>query len=75
MKTISCIDWLINAHFGGITNCTPDFRNKIEKAKYLHQIEIISACNQKEFSDDDGLGIYETITKGEQYFIETYKKK
>lgn len=75
MKKISCIDWLINAHFGDISNCTLDFRNKIEKAKYLHQIEIITACNQIEFSDDNGLGIYELITKGEQYYKETYKNK
>ena len=30
MKT--AVEWLIDIHFGGIENCTPDFRKHIEEA-------------------------------------------
>ncbi|MEY3501836.1 MAG: hypothetical protein RL308_3509 [Bacteroidota bacterium] len=30
MKT--ALEWLIDKHFGGIENCTPDFKNHIEQA-------------------------------------------
>jgi len=30
MKT--AVEWLIDEHFGGIENCTPDFRNTIQQA-------------------------------------------
>ena len=36
------VEWLINKHFGGIENCTPDFRNKIDQAKQIEQENIIS---------------------------------
>ena len=39
----SSIDWLINEHFGGIENCTPDFKHKIEQAKAMHKEEIMQA--------------------------------
>jgi hypothetical protein len=35
MKT--AIEWLVDEHFGGIENCTPDFRNKIEHAKEMEE--------------------------------------
>ena len=44
----------------------------IEQAKAMHEKEIIDACNQKEFEDIDGYGIHETISKGEEYYNETY---
>jgi hypothetical protein len=31
MKEQTAVEWLINEHFGGIENCTPDFKNKINK--------------------------------------------
>jgi hypothetical protein len=37
--------------------------------------QIIDAVNQKQFDDIDGLGISDTITKGEQYYNETYGSK
>jgi len=39
----------------------------------MEKEQIEDACNQNEFEDIDGLGIHETITKGEQYYNETYK--
>jgi hypothetical protein len=44
----------------------------IKEAKQMEKEEIEDACNQKEFEDIDGLGIHETISKGEQYYNETY---
>lgn len=44
----------------------------LEQAYYIHKEEIERACNQQEFEDIDGFGIHETITKGEQYYNETY---
>ena len=38
----SSVDWLINEHFGGIENCTPDFRHKIKQAKAMHKEEVTS---------------------------------
>jgi hypothetical protein len=38
----------------------------------MEKQQIIDACNQKEFGDIDGMGIHETITKGEQYYEQTY---
>lgn len=43
-----------------------------EVAKQMEKEQIISACNQQEFEDFDGLGICETISKGQQYYNETY---
>ena len=45
----------------------------IEQAKEMEKQQIEDACNQTEFEDIDGMGIHETITKGEQYYNETFK--
>ena len=45
-----------------------------EQAKQMEKGQIEMACNQQEFEDIDGLGICETISKGEQYYNETYGK-
>lgn len=50
-------------------------KKDIEQAKEMEKQHIIDACNQTEFEDIDGMGIHETITKGEQYYNETFKKK
>jgi hypothetical protein len=33
----SAVEWLVDEHFGGIDNCTPDFKNKIEYAKEIEK--------------------------------------
>jgi hypothetical protein len=43
-----------------------------KEAKQMEQEQIEMACDQQEFEDIDGLGICETISKGEQYYNETY---
>jgi hypothetical protein len=49
-------------------------KDLFEQAKAMEKEQIVDACNQNEFEDIDGLGIHETITKGEQYYNETYGK-
>jgi hypothetical protein len=46
-----------------------------EKAKVEERENIINAANQDEFVDESGFGIHEDITKGEQYYNETFNKK
>jgi hypothetical protein len=31
-KELTAVEWLIDEHFGGIENCTPDFRFHIQQA-------------------------------------------
>lgn len=47
---------------------------EFERYKEVYKREIIDAVNQTEFEDTDGYGITETITKGEQYYQEKYKR-
>ena len=35
MKT--AVEWLVDEHFGGIDNCTPDFKNKIFQAMDMEE--------------------------------------
>jgi hypothetical protein len=44
----------------------------IQQAAQMEREQIEMACNQQEFEDIDGLGICETISKGQQYYNETY---
>jgi hypothetical protein len=43
-----------------------------KQALQMEKEQIEMACNQQEFEDIDGLGICETISKGQQYYNETY---
>jgi len=43
-----------------------------KRFKQMEKEQIEMACNQQEFEDIDGLGICETISKGQQYYNETY---
>jgi hypothetical protein len=47
----------------------------IEQAKEMEKKQIINACNQTDFEDINGMGIHETITKGKQYYNETFKSE
>lgn len=46
-----------------------------ELAKEMEKEQIIDACNQTEFENIDGMGIHETITKGEEYYNQTFKSE
>jgi hypothetical protein len=39
----TALDWLIDEHFGGMENCTPDFKNKINQAKEMEKDQICIA--------------------------------
>ena len=39
----------------------------------MEKEQIIDACNQTEFEEEDNFGIAENLTKGEQYYKETYR--
>jgi len=65
----TAVDWLINEHFGGIENCTPDFKNKIKQAKEMEKEQIIKTWY------DCKLSIIErNPTTAEQYYNETFNK-
>ncbi len=49
------------------------YEDLIEQAKAMEKEQIIDACNQNEFEEEDNLGIAENLTKGEQYYKETYE--
>ena len=34
---MTAVEWLIQEHFGGIENCTPDFKHHIEQAKEMEK--------------------------------------
>jgi hypothetical protein len=42
----TAVDWLIDEYFGGIENCTPDFRFHIQQAKEVEK-------EQKVYSKED----------------------
>jgi hypothetical protein len=67
MKT--AVEWLIDKHFGGIENCTPDFRKHIEEALEMEKQQIIEAHAVGRIKECSGIN-----TDGEQYYNETYKK-
>ncbi|MFN5251337.1 MAG: hypothetical protein ACK5DE_09825 [Bacteroidota bacterium] len=67
-KQQTAVEWLIKIYLQ--TNKIDNF--DIEQAKAMEKQHIVDACNQTEFEDIDGMGIHETITKGEQYYKETY---
>jgi len=46
-KQQTAVEWLIDKHFGGIENVTPDFKKHIKQAK---EMEVAG----KEMSYDDG---------------------
>ena len=77
---MNSIEWLIEqmfkqGYFDGNKPLTfTNLDHLQQQAKEMHKQEIIDAANQNKFNDIDGLGICETITKGEQYYNETFKK-
>jgi len=74
----TAVEWLIYEHFGGIENCTPDFRFHIEKAKEMEKNNI----------DNKVIHFAEWLTKKhtstlitlyehfeEEYYNETFKSE
>lgn len=44
MKT--AVEWLVDEYFGGIDNCTPDFRFHIQQAKEMEKQRMIDLVQQ-----------------------------
>jgi hypothetical protein len=64
----TAVEWLVEKHFGGIDNCTPDFRYHIKQAKEMEKQQIIEAFN---------LGQQEEAkqpfwTKGNEYYEKNF---
>jgi hypothetical protein len=72
-KELTAVDWLIDEHFGGIQNCTPDFRNTIQQAKEMHKKQIINARynGKQEIRDFDIM----KCRSDERYYNETFKQQ
>ena len=60
---MTAVEWLVQEHFGGIENCTPDFRYHIEQAKEMEKQQII-----------DAFELWRTGS-GEQYYNQTFKSE
>lgn len=70
----TAVEWLIEKHFGGIDNCTPDFRYHINKAKEMEKQQIIDAYSSAE--DNCEWLIEEHRYQrfySEQYYKQTYE--
>jgi hypothetical protein len=72
-KKQTAVEWLYEQMFLSPKSII-EYRNILDQAKAMHKEEIINACNQNEFEEEDNLGIAENLTKGEQYYNETYEK-
>jgi hypothetical protein len=76
----TAVEWLIDEHFGGIENCTPDFRFCIQQAKEIEKQRMIDFafnfyydfCNK---TDVPFNLISENRGNAEQYYNETYESK
>ena len=72
MKT--AVEWLIDEHFGGIENCTPDFRNTIQQAIEIEKeqnIDFARKCLEKA----KDLDVLTAFLNTEQYYNETFKQQ
>jgi hypothetical protein len=70
MNKKTAVEWLIQTYFGGIDNCTPDFRYHIDQAKELEKQQIIDA-----FRNGDSFEGRATSKDAEQYYRENFKNK
>ena len=72
MKT--AVEWLIDKHFGGIENCTPDFRKHIEQAIEMEKQQIIDAYRNGRSDQQSSRESIFYSRMSEQYYNETFKK-
>ena len=73
-KQQTAVDWLIDEHFGGIENCTPDFRYKIQQAKEMDKEKLTDAyCDGKANGMDIShpLSLTKEIS-ADEWYNETY---
>jgi len=72
MKT--AVEWLIDEHFGGIDNCTPDFRFHIQQAKEMEKEQIVNAVDTT-IERMNVIDNFRTLKNGEQYYNEIFKEQ
>lgn len=67
----TAVEWLIQEHFGGIENCTPDFRYHIKQSKAMEKQQIIESYKDStcQFSVDSRI---DCPKSAEQYYTQTY---
>ena len=77
-KQQTAVEWLINKHFGGIENVTPDFKKHIEQAKEMEKeqigytkADVIKAGEMGEINYLDTLHIATYLDEAKK-FNETY---
>jgi hypothetical protein len=81
----TAVEWLIDEYFGGIDNCTPDFRFHIQQAKEMEK-EQMKDSYKKGFAyrdtwnwelnvDWDEDSTKENENEFEQYYNETFKSE
>lgn len=71
----TAVEWLIDIHFGGIENVTPDFKKHIEQAKEMEKKQIISSFFEGEYNSTDYFNPESKISEAEHYYNETYGGK
>jgi hypothetical protein len=62
----TAVEWLVDEYFGGIENCTPDFRFHIQQAKEMEKEQIETAFEEGMFHHTNGLC-------PDEYYNETFK--
>jgi hypothetical protein len=72
MDNKTAVDWLIEKHFGGIENCTPDFRHKIEQAKEMEKQQIAKAFDDGDYNYHYSRKTGNDFEDGKEYFNEIY---
>ena len=83
----TALEWLVDEYFGGMENCTPDFRFHIQQAKEMEKEQMIEAINTvsennvkyanmiiSSWSQIEGELFMHNTKLAEQYYNETYGK-
>ena len=74
MKT--AVEWLIDEYFGGIENCTPDFRFHIQQAKEMEKEQIKKAWIDGNYNiDSNGNPSQNYAISDEKYYKQTFKSE
>ena len=74
MKQQTAVEWLFeNVHI--IPKFKLSVQDTIDKAKQMEKEQIADAANQKIFGDITFTGSDEVITKGENYYNQTYNNE
>jgi hypothetical protein len=63
---MTAVEWLIQEHFGGIENCTPHFRNKIEQAKEMEKEQTMDFAMKFMMQDRPIVSFYNETFKSKQ---------